>query len=413
MKNRFYTLMFFCAALMFAQNVNAQNQRYVDFVFDSVSVTTVTYSDTFGLKMDIYQPVGDSLCHRPVIVLAFEGSFTGGNRTSDNTVVTLCKNFAKRGYVTASIDYRLGVAFVIPPNNQSMTQDSTYAENEVMRAIGDGKAAVRYFRKDAYTNNTFKIDTNIIIGGGNSAGAVLFMNYLFITDVSQVEPALQTTILANGGLEGNSGNAGYSSRLSACLSLAGGLNSPSFVTSKSLPIAHFQGDQDNVVPYTCADAEGGAVGVRLCGLGSLAQLYIDSGVIHKSVVFAGQQHVPWDGSATEFHQVDSISAAFLDTVIAWPSVSYCSLSTGIQNITLDDMISAYPNPASQQITVALPELTNYSTIQLVDGLGRTINEKQPTNLRTTFDRGNIAGGVYFIRIVKKDASTVIRKVVFQ
>ena len=400
--------MFFCAALMFAQNVNAQSQRYIDFVFDSVTVTTVTYStaNSNTLQMDIYQPFGDSLCHRPVIVLAHEGSFTGGTRSTDITVSTMCENFAKRGYVTATIDYRLGSPL-------SMATDSSYAENEVMQAIGDGKAAIRYFRKDAYTTNTFRIDTNIIIGGGNSAGAVLFMNDIFIMDVSQVEPALQTVILANGGLEGNSGNPGYSSRLSACLSMAGGLNNPSFVTSKSLPIAHFQGSTDNIVPFVCGEAEGGLVQVRLCGLGSLDQLYIDSGVIHKSTIYTGQGHVPWDQSATELQQVDSISAYFLDTVIAWPTATYCALPTGIQTITMDDLISVYPNPAVQQITVALPDLGPYSNVELLDGLGRVVAQKQPTSLRTNFERGQIAAGVYFIKIIRKDAVTVVRKVVFE
>jgi para-nitrobenzyl esterase len=407
MKNRFYALMLFCSALILAQNVNAQNRRYHDFVFDSVTVTTVTYSDTFAQQMDIYQPYGDSLCHRPVIVLGHEGSFTGQSKTTDYTVVALCQNFAKRGYVTASINYRLGNALDMPG------PDSAYAENEVMEAIGDGKAAVRYFRKDAYTTNTFRIDTNIIIGGGNSAGAVLFQNYMFITDISQVEPALQTVILANGGLEGNSGNAGYSSRISACLSLAGGLNNPSFVTSKSLPIAHFQGDQDVVVPYVCANAEYAAVYVRLCGLGSLGPLYIDSGVIHASTVYPGAGHVPWDANANELQQVDTISANFLDTVIAWPTQTYCSSATGIQEITEDDLIAAYPNPASTQVTVSFPELAPYSKVQLVDGLGRIVTEKEVSNLRTTFERGSIAGGIYFIRAIRKDGNTIIRKVVFQ
>jgi len=392
---------------MFAQNLNAQGQRYHDLIFDSVTVTTVTYSDTFHQQMRIYQPYGDSLCHRPVIVLAHEGSFTGGDDSTDPTVVTECMNFAQRGYVTASIAYRLGAT-------ASMTADSTYAENEVMEAIGDGKAAVRYFRKDAYTTNTFKIDTNIIIGGGNSAGAVLFMNYIFITDISQVEPALQTTILANGGLEGNSGNPGYSSRISACLSMAGGVNNPSFITSKSLPIADHQGDQDLIVPYTCADAEYGFVQVRLCGLGSCAQLYIDSGVTHVSDVFPGQGHVPWDANAAMMTQVDTINRNFLDTVITWPSLTYCgSTATGVQTITDDELITVFPNPASQQVTISFPELAPYSKVQLIDGLGRVLAEKDVTSVRTNFERGGIAGGVYFIRTIRKDASTVIRKVVFQ
>ena len=52
-------------------------------------------------------------------------------------------------------------------------------------------------------------------------------------------------------------------------------------------------------------------------------------------------------------------------------------------------------------------------MQLVDGLGRVVAEKPVASLQTTFERNGIAGGVYFVRAIRKDASTVIRKVVFQ
>ncbi len=405
MKNRLYALILFCSVLMFAQNVNAQT-RYHDMIFESVTVTTVTYSDTFHLLMDVYQPFGDSLCRRPVVVLAHGGSFIQGDRTNDNAVITLCQNFAKRGYVTVSIDYRLGAAI-------SMALDSSYAENEVLQAIGDGKAAVRYLRKDAYTTNTFKIDTNLVFCGGNSAGGVLFMHYIYITNVNQTSPALQTIINNNGGLEGNSGNPGYSSEVNAVLSLAGGLNDPNFIVAGDKPIAHFQGDADNVVPYVCALAEQGAINVRLCGLGSLNANYNTFGLTHVSKVYPGAGHVPWQSNVAEMTEVDSMSANFLDTITAWPTQVYCTGPTAVQNITLDELISVYPNPAMSQVTVSFPSLEPYTKVQLVDGLGRVVTEKQVSNLRTTFDRNGIAGGVYFIKAIKKDASSVIRKVIFE
>ena len=404
MKNRFYAIMLFCSALMFAQNANAQT-RYHDMIFDSVTVTTDTFSTVYGLAMDVYQPFGDSLCHRPLLVLAHGGSFISGNRSDDNAVVTLCQNFARRGYVTVSIEYRLGATL-------SMA-DSSYAENEVLQAIGDGKAAVRFMRKDAYTANKYKIDTNLIFCGGNSAGAVLFMHYIYITNVNQTSPALQTIINNNGGLEGNSGNPGYSSEVNAVLSLAGGVNDPSFIVPGDKPVAHFQGDQDNVVPYVCADAEQGLIPVRLCGLGSLNQPYITNGVTHISKVYPGAGHVPWQSNTAEMTEVDSMSANFLDTITTWPTQVYCNITTGVPSITGDDLIAVFPNPAMNQITISFPELEPYTIAQLVDGLGRMVTEKQVTSLRTTFARNGIASGVYYIKAIKKDGSALIRKVIFE
>ena len=59
MKNRLYLFILCCSALFAAQTVEAQT-RYHDMIFDSITVTTVKYSDTFNLHMDVYQPKGDS-----------------------------------------------------------------------------------------------------------------------------------------------------------------------------------------------------------------------------------------------------------------------------------------------------------------------------------------------------------------
>ena len=56
--------------------------------------------------MDIYTPVGDNYTNRPLLIFAHGGSFIGGSKTNP-TMVDLCETFAKRGYVTASINYRL------------------------------------------------------------------------------------------------------------------------------------------------------------------------------------------------------------------------------------------------------------------------------------------------------------------
>ncbi len=68
------------------------------------------------LLLDIYRPAGPVAGARPAIVLAFGGAFHRGSRENDcvledghgNTAVAeYCEEFAKRGYVCFSIDYRL------------------------------------------------------------------------------------------------------------------------------------------------------------------------------------------------------------------------------------------------------------------------------------------------------------------
>ena len=88
-----------------------------------------TYGDVrTTLRMDIYQPQGDTLSRRPVIIFCFGGGFVDGKRT-DADMVALARSFAQRGFVTASIDYRLGMNLTDPEK----------AKRAVYRALQDGR----------------------------------------------------------------------------------------------------------------------------------------------------------------------------------------------------------------------------------------------------------------------------------
>ena len=243
MKFKFYIAALACIAFFYSVQLSAQcpSGRYNSQLFSVVSRDTVTYSSVYNLKMNIYQPVGDTMAARPLIILAHGGSFVSGSKDDDSTVIWLCRNFAKRGYVTASIDYRLGVI-------TSMVTDSAYAVDEVIKAMSDGKAAMRFFTKDAATTNTYKIDTNNVFIGGNSAGAVLYMHVGYIDSLAECNASIIGAMTANGGFNGNSGNAGYSNKSRAVINLAGALNTTAFVGNGVKPSVNAKGDADRVVP---------------------------------------------------------------------------------------------------------------------------------------------------------------------
>ena len=93
------------SAITFAQC----NGRYQTEIFSSVTKTTVNYSDVYTNahhEIDIYTPDGDTEINRPLILFMHGGSFYGGNKT-DTDCEDFCESFAKRGYVTASVNYRL------------------------------------------------------------------------------------------------------------------------------------------------------------------------------------------------------------------------------------------------------------------------------------------------------------------
>ncbi|MBK9175970.1 MAG: alpha/beta hydrolase [Flavobacteriales bacterium] len=176
--------------------------RYVNAnVFSNVTVTqAVAFGSNIGvngsaqtLRMDVYQPTGDAETLRPVVVVAFGGSFISGSR---GDVANICNDLAKRGYVAIANDYRVG--FFIP--NQTTTTRA------VMRGAHDMRACVRYLRRSvAEMGNPYGIDTTRIVVGGVSAGAISALHATYLDQESEIPAVLLPEMAALGGIEGNSG----------------------------------------------------------------------------------------------------------------------------------------------------------------------------------------------------------------
>ncbi len=179
-----------CLILLLASLTNLVAQtRYNDPIFEKVIVTS---DEIFGinvsiepaltggdpapveLKMDIYEPEGDSAIARPVVIFAHLGDFLPpivntspyGFKT-DSALVEICTRLAKRGFVAVSIDYRLGWN----PFGSGIEIKSSVLQ-AVYRITQDMRTAVRFFRMDANEQgNRFRIDTGrIAVGGFDAAG---------------------------------------------------------------------------------------------------------------------------------------------------------------------------------------------------------------------------------------------------
>src|SRR4051794_12278574 len=210
-------------------------KRYKDDVFKKVKVTRdVTYGqappDAYSesgasLKLDLYQPKGDEATKRPVVILAHGGGFTAGDKSSGPAPV-LAKEFAKKGFLTASINYRLNGPSTGCTGANGVTPDCYAA---AIDAIHDGQAAVRFFRANA---KQYGVDKKRIAMGGESAGAILSCGVAaFNEDV------------------GSSGNPGPSSAIQSFISISGGIPDALFVDAETAPGILFSAKDDPVVPY--------------------------------------------------------------------------------------------------------------------------------------------------------------------
>jgi dienelactone hydrolase len=207
--------------------------RYRDQVFSNVTVTgNLTYGSATGidgnpetLKLDLYQPTGDTVAKRPALIWIHGGGFTKGDKSSGAGKATL---FAKLGYVAVSINYRL-----LSPVGCGGNPDPTpTCVNAAIGAQHDAQAAVRWLRANA---STYRIDTDRIAVSGGSAGAVTSL----LVDWRPEDP-------------GDSGNPGPSSKVRAAVSVSGGAPNNDFITADDGPALFIHGTEDTVVPYQWA-----------------------------------------------------------------------------------------------------------------------------------------------------------------
>jgi pectinesterase len=222
-------------------------RRFVDPVFDTAVATRgVAYATApalgtgrqTSLALDLYEPAGDNAPTRPAIVWIHGGGFASGSRSDISEVADA---YAKRGYVTLSIDYR------VDPGNrcqdlQRNTVDETARPAEAARcrdamlaAQHDAQAAVRWVRAHAAA---LRVDIGRVAVGGFSAGA--------LTAVHVAERSDQP---------GDVGDLGaYSSAVSAALAASGCNAEPATIDAGDAPVFLVASENDRLVAFSCVRA---------------------------------------------------------------------------------------------------------------------------------------------------------------
>lgn len=196
-----------------------------------------------NLVVDIYEPAGDVHDSRPLIIMGHGGFFIGGDNAGAD-VVPLCEDLAKMGYVVASMSYRVGVDNFFDVSNALV--------RSVWRGYHDGKAAVRFFRKTVEEEgNPWGVNTDHIYLGGVSAGAFIGLHMASIDEESEIPPQVdQSQPGMGGGLEGESGNPGYSSAIAGVVNIGGALKTVDFMSEGDAPIVSVHGTNDGTVPFS-------------------------------------------------------------------------------------------------------------------------------------------------------------------
>lgn len=383
------------AAFSFAQHSTCDGSRYINNDYLPAPTTGIVFgnSTTVGganadLELDFFEPTGDLAVNRPLIIFAFGGSFIGGEREDMHS---LCTYFSAKGYACATIDYRLydGPFFPFP--------DSTTMTDVVIKAVFDMKAAIRFFREDAATANTYKIDTNLIFVGGISAGGIVANHAALLQPINPVQPYIQTIIDNNGGWTGNSStNTQYGDQVAGVINYSGALKWASYIDANDPPIFSVHDDQDEVVPYGSGSASvGGIPIIDMQGSGEMHTKAQAESVNSELITIPNST-----GHVSYFNdQAGTDSVLFRTLEFLYPLI--CNSELGLDEQQELTQFSVYPNPVLNQLQVEVAEI-NTLDVRIMDNTGRVVLNENISNSKTTIDVAHLVPGIYFIELSSQD-----------
>ena len=177
---------------------NSSNVNPADYInprFANVTVTSgVKFADVINYKgvltslfLDVYQPTGDTNTSRPAIVWIHGGGFRTGSSRTQSYIVTYATEFAKRGYVCLSIDYRLRSGSDMPTQESELPAEQDGA--------ADCNTAFNWLRTNsaAYSSNT----NWLFVGGGSAGGRIANVFSLHEGPDTNVCPTCTSALLTN------------------------------------------------------------------------------------------------------------------------------------------------------------------------------------------------------------------------
>ncbi|MFI5163515.1 MAG: alpha/beta hydrolase [Sphingobacteriales bacterium] len=254
-------------------SVGQEKKLYRDMIYPSANIQTgLNYAaDTVNsnrksdYEFDLYSPQGGAQKDRPLIIWLHGGGFVFGSE-KDGNIRLWCETFARRGYVCAAINYRLG-------KKTSLLNLGKLAGN-AYPAVLDARQAVHYFRAHA---KTYGIDPRRIILAGNSAGAMIALQATFsynreLADSLRISnPAPYGNI--NGGPE----------QILTVINFWGGIYNINWLANAPAAVVSVYGSRDRIVRpgFHNGTYGGSAITTKMAALHRLAESKVFEGYGHE------------------------------------------------------------------------------------------------------------------------------------
>lgn len=408
MKKTFMLLAALAGTWSAAWSQDCTGGRYYTEIFTTLdSAFNITYGQAPGgqsLEFDMWAPAADAETDRPVIILAHGGSFVAGNK-EDVTIRALCRHYARMGYVAVSMEYRL-----LPYADifSSTNLEATFL-NHVYKAVHDQMALIRFMRKsEAEDGDPYKINPDLIIVGGISAGSILSMHTAYMDSPAKLPAAIDQN--GDGGFYGASGNPGFSSVPQAVINYCGALKDTLLLEAGDQPFVSVHGTADSVVPYGTDYAEPfpGTPITQISGSGDLHIRALNVQVDNPLLTYPGRGHCEFWTTPAQSDSTRQIVDDFLEEQVCVKHL-YEAANPG------QLFISMYPNPADGSVYLDLPDNKNGMQVSIVNALGATVysNEVQAGQyMLQLHETARLAQGIYWIK-VRGNGKSATKKLLIQ
>lgn len=391
--------------LFLRTTVHAQDCGAVDYITPRFAVevendvfygTAIRFNgEVDSLHMNIHRPVGDGMGERPLLIAIHGGAFMSGDREDMDE---LCGWYAARGYVAATVSYRLGLH---PP--ALLPNPYAYDEAEPVRAAyraqQDVSGAIRFLRA---RHETDRSSLENVFLYGVSAGGIAAMHVAYATEESDKPVACAALDVVDhgitqyprpdlGSVTGLLNLNGHDAKVKACVSHLGALLDTMLIGSPAEPALFTYHQTDD--PVVGCGHERGLWGAPL-GIGANYPMLFGSCVIDPRMHSLGfgedryefHQHTGSEHGIHDIPLVDGQAAAFL-------ARQFCSPGMATNEHDPNPDILIYPSPASDHITVRHPNGgTPHLRLMGMDGrfICRTAGG--------TMEVSDLATGTYLLRV---------------
>ncbi len=380
-----------------AQSPNCDGQRYMEPIFNNLIETfDVKYGEnisvtgqTVELFVDVFEPEESDVNARPLVLLLHGGSFVTGDKSSMHNI---CRDFASRGYVAATMSYRLFDGPLIP------LPDSLVLIEVVVQSVEDAFGAMRFFINDAQTDDLFGINPDMIFIGGTSAGGITSIHTAYMDENDDVLAFMTQHIDPDLGLPGASNEfTDINPAVQGVLNYSGAIYNVSWMDENDEPIFSVHDDQDYVVPY--------GVGFATPFFGIPIVSLQGSEIVHGKAEELGipSELITIENSLGHVSYFNNLSSAIAIEVLDNSSIFLegiaCADVSSTESLSQADLhIFAAPNPSITEMQIVIPQEFMGGQLEVFDVSGQVKYAQSVRNLHMSLRASDMGRGLFVVRL---------------